>query len=645
MNKAIGALASEVLRRGLGVQKGVFKLFLDQAVIAGDLTTNVQVELTAENGAIELSRLSARLPGNARFRMSGNLKGTADAPVFKGPVSVQGRSLSRLLRWADVTSAPDAAKQSGAFTLAGTLVAGPQQVALEQFEGSLLDSAFNGAFSYVGGEQSAISLALKSDRMDLAKVLGSGASASSLWALLGAGTGTQGSEGATGGFGWLGTTRADADVSIGEVSFAGLGESSLDAKLTLSGGALDIRKLDLSSKSNVKIQAGGQLSELGGKPKGSLTLAMNAVSAQGLAELATFLEIPQIAERSPEQLASLAPLQLTSAIRSVQSEKPGLEVQIDGALGGSAVAVKLDLQGSPAAWRTSQIAVNGSLTNKSGLDLLQQLQPRLDRTDPAVFVGGGGTISLEASGVPETGMAVKSALKAAGTDWVTQGTYIASDAGNSFSGTTQLTATNTAAGLSLLGIRVAPGHRSHAASIGAAVESSAGTYRFANLNGNLGGARFSGEATVSTVNERPSISAQITANSASLPQLLAPLIAWRPEGQNQQSIRGVSRTDAYWPDVPFSSGQFKRLDGSISLTCRTSAAHRCPRRRQGKAAGQAVRPARSGYQTSKAACSAVHSRPMVRLVRAVKALRWKRRSTPVDFSSGRWRSARAAGRW
>ncbi|MDA7947621.1 MAG: AsmA family protein [Hyphomicrobiaceae bacterium] len=568
LNTAVAALASEVLRRGLGVEKGVFKLFLDQAVVAGDLATNVQIELSAEKGAIELSRLSARLPGNARFRLSGSLKGTAEEPVFKGPVSLQGRTLSRLLRWAGMTAAPDAAKQSGAFTLAGTLVAGPQQITLEQFEGSLLDSAFSGAFSYLSGEQSAISLALKSDRMDLAKVLGSGASARSLWALLGNGTESQGENAtaASGGPGWLGTTRIDADVGIGAVSFAGLGESSLNAKLTLNDGALDIRKLDLSSKSNVKINAGGQLSELGGKPKGSLTLAMNAADAQGLAALARFLEIPQIAERSPEQLAPLAPLQLTSAIRSVQSENPGLEVQLEGALGGSNVSVKLDLQGSPASWRTSQIAVNGSMTNKSGLDLLQQLQPKLDISDPAVFVGGGGTISLEASGIPETGLAAKSALKAAGTDWTTQGTLIWADTGQSFSGTTQMTAPNTAAGLSLFGIQVAPGHRSHAASIGANVESSAGTYRFTDIKGDLGGARFNGEATVSTLKDRPSISAQIAANAASLPQLLAPLVAWKPEGQTQQTIRGVSGTGNYWPDIPFSSSQLTRADGSISLT-------------------------------------------------------------------------------
>ena len=568
LNTSLAALAREVLRRGTGVEKGAFKVFLDQAVIAGDLVNNVQVELSAENGVIELSRLAARLPGNARFRMSGNLTGNADAPVFKGPVSIQGRTLSRLLRWAGVTSAPDAARQTGAFTLAGTLVAGPQQVALERIEGSLLDSAFSGAFSYVGGEQGAISVALRSDRMDLAKVLGAGASARSLWGLVAndAGASNTTSASASGGLGWLTGMRADADVSIGAVSFAGLGESSLDAKLTLKEGALDIGKLDLSSRSNVKVQAGGRLSDLDGKPKGSLTLAMSAPDAQGLAALAQFLDIPQIAERSAEQLASMAPLRLTSAIRSVQSEQAGLEVQLEGVLGASQLAAKVDLQGAPAAWRTSQLAVNASLTNKSGLDLLQQLQPRLDRSDPAVFVDGGGTLSLEASGVPETGLAFRGVLKAAGANWETNGTLQRTDAGNAFSGKTVMSATNTAVGLSLLGIRVAPGHRSHAASFSADVESSAGNYRFANIQGDVGGAGFSGEATLSTDKERPSLSAQIVANAASLPQLLAPLVAWQPEGQADQSIRGVTGTGTYWPDVPFRASQLTRANGSLSLT-------------------------------------------------------------------------------
>ena len=569
LNVAATALAGEVLRRGLGVEKGRFKLFLDQAVIGGDLATNVQIELTAGEGKIELSRLSARLPGGARFRLNGTLSGSEEAPVFKGPFSVQGRSLSRLLRWAGVTAAPDATKQSGAFTLAGTLSAAPQKMALENGEGSLLGSAFSGGFSYQGGSPGAVSVTLKSDRMDLANVLGSNASAQSLWGLFGAGSGApQDSAGSANGgaLGWLSDMRADADVSIGAVSFAGLGESALDAKLTLSEGTLDIRKLNLSSGPEVGIQAGGRLSNLGGKPKGSLTLAVRAATGKGLSSLAEFFDLPQLAKRSPEQLVALSPLQLTTAVRSVESEKAGLEVQIKGALGQSNVAAKVDLEGTPAAWKTGQIAVNGSLTNKSGRELLQQLQPRLTKADLATFADGGGTLSLEASGIAETGLQTKTVLKAGGSDWTTQGTYRLGEGGNAFSGSTRLFAPNTAAGLSLFGIHVAPGHGSKAASVSADVESSGGTYRFSNVNGDLGGAVFSGEAALDADNGRTSISAQIKADTASLPRLLAPLVAWKSDGQNSQAIRGVSSTGAYWPDVPFSSNQLNRTDGSLSLT-------------------------------------------------------------------------------
>ena len=68
----------------------------------------------------------------------------------------------------------------------------------------------------------------------------------------------------------------------------------------------------------------------------------------------------------------------------------------------------------------------------------------------------------------------------------------------------------------------------------------------------------------------PSFDAQIVANDAALPQLLAPVIAWRGGGGSQNAtgrnaIRGVTRGDGYWPDVPFNAQFLARSDGKFSL--------------------------------------------------------------------------------
>lgn len=569
LNVALAGLASEFLRRASAVREGTIKLFLDQAVLAGDLATNVQIMLSAADNKLEISRLSARLPGDNKLELEGSLARDERGVVFKGPVSVSGTTLSRLLRWVGVASEPSAATQPGEFLLKGDLIAGPGRLSLEQGEGNLFGSAFNGAFTYHGGAEGEVSVTLKSERMDLARVLGSNASAKSLWALFGASgkkkDGDSIKANANAPLSWLGNLRASADVNIGAVSLTGLGESAVEAKLSLAKGTLDIRQMNIAASSGVSIQAGGRLTGLGDKPKGNLTLALHAENGESLASLGEFLEMPNIAKSSTERLAAMTPVQVTAAIRSVEGASAGLDVQLEGSLGKSDLQLKLDLQGAPSQWSASQIALQSSLTNESGIQLLQQLRPHLKQSDLAMFKSGAGSLSLEASGVANAGLKTKIILNAGGANWTTQGTYRVEDDSNTYSGTTAISAGSTAAGLALIGIRVAPGHGSEPASISAGVESNGGVTRLSQVKGTLGGASFSGEGQLDMAKDRPVITARITADKASLPYLLAPMVAWQTNGVNSQEIRGVSDVESYWPEVPFNTGLLGSADGSFSL--------------------------------------------------------------------------------
>jgi uncharacterized protein involved in outer membrane biogenesis len=561
LNEALAGLASEILRRASSVREGSLNLLLDQAVLAGDLATNVQVSLSVADNKLELSKLSARLPGDNRISANGFLTTDEGGVVFKGPVSFSGTTLSRLLRWAGLATQPSAATQPGEFLLKGELTAGPDRLLLEQAEGNLFGSAFNGAFTYRGGDKGEVSVTLKSDRMDLARVLGSSASAKSLWALVGkSGNKKDGKP-----LGWLGNLRAAADVNIGAISFAGLGESALEAKLTLDKGALDIRQMNLTSSSGVSIQAGGRLTGLGDKPEGNLTLALHADTGAGVASLSEFLDLPTIARSSPERLAAMTPVEVTAAIRSASPDSTGLDVQLEGSLGKSDLQLKLDLKGAPAEWTASNIALQGSLTNASGAQLLQQLRPHLKQDDLVAFSAGAGSISLEASGVANEGLQTKMILKAGGANWIIQGKYQVAAAGSSFSGTTSISTPNTAAGLALIGVRGAPGHGSEPASLEASVESTGGVTRLSDVKGTLGGATYSGEGQVDMSKDRPAFKARIAADAASLPRLLAPIVAWQRGGDNPQEIRGVSKVEGYWPDAPFNTSLFDSTDGTLSL--------------------------------------------------------------------------------
>lgn len=569
LQTVLSGFADELLDRTSSIREGVVKLQVDQVVLAGDLSTNLSTTLTTKDNAVGMADFSVDLPGSNKLSMEGTLKRSEEKEtVFAAPISLTGQSLSRLMRWAGIEADPDVAAQPGEYSLKGNLTAARSMFELTDAEGNLFGSAFTGSLTYRGGENGDLNVALKSDRLDLARLLGAKASAKSLVSLFGLDGSQQENTDSEvpSSTGWLDGVRAEADVNIGAVTLTGLGESALEAKLVRSKDALDIRRLQLTSKGNVDIQAGGRLTGLSGHPQGSLTLAVQADSGAGIRSLGEFFEMPGIAERSPERLAALTPLRITAAVKSVSPESPGLDVQLEGSTGKSDLLMKVALEGKPAEWRSARIDLQGSMKNQSGIDLLQQLRPELTDADLDSFATGGGLLSIEANGVANDGLQTKLTLDAGGANWTMQGAYSTGETESGFSGTTTLAAKNTAAGLALLGIRAAPGQGTEPINVSASVEGAQDVYHFSDLKGEVGGASFTGNLRTDMSKDRPVFTFAINSPQASLPRLFAPIIAWHREKENSAAIRGVTMQEGYWPDAPFDTSLMEEADGSLALT-------------------------------------------------------------------------------
>ncbi|MHA1164191.1 MAG: AsmA family protein [Alphaproteobacteria bacterium] len=568
LNTALGGLAKEILDRVSGVKQGSLKLFFDQAVLAGDLTTNLRASLDIADNKLEVTSFSAKLPGNNRLRLEGTLSAGKTGPVFTGPVSLNGDALLRLFRWAGVSQPANSITQQGEFLLKGKLTLRPDGIALRDGEGELFGSAFNGGFNYRGGVDGEISLTLKSERMDLARLFGSSGSKVTLRDFIAAERVESEDAPFSQSLAWLGKLQARADVSIGAISLPGLEDGVLEAKLALKEGVLDIHKLLVNSGKDLNIQAAGRLTGLNSEPQGELTLAVQAGTGQGLSALGAFLNVPENVLGSPEGLAAFAPVNVTAAIRSSEpeeSEAKGLSTLLEGTVGTSDLKMKIDFAGAPADWISGRLGVQGSMTNASGKALLQQLRPQLRTNDLAGFDEGEGTLSLEVNGVPESGMQTRLFLNAGGTNWTTQGTYRIEADQSSLSGTTAFTAKNVAAGLTLLGIHMAPGHAQMPGSFTADIESSSGKHVFKNLQGKIGDASFSGEMDVISREETTSIDADIEANKVSLPALFGSMVSWEPANSDAGMIRGVSKVDGYWPSNRFNTALFDEINGTLKL--------------------------------------------------------------------------------
>ena len=567
LNTALGGLAKGILERVSGVKKGSLRLFFDQAVLAGDLTTNLRASLDIADDKLKVTNLSAKLPGNNRLRLEGTLSAGERGPVFTGPVSLSGDALLRLLRWAGISQPANSITQQGDFSLEGNLTLRPDGIALRDGEGELFGSAFNGGFSYRGGDDGEISLTLKSNRMDLAKLFGSSGSKETLWDFIAAERVEGEQDSLNRSLVWLDKLHAKADVSIKAISLPGLEDGALEAKFSLKDGVLDIQKLLVNSGQDLNIQAAGRLTGLKSEPQGELTFAVQAGTGQGLSALGAFFNVPENVLSSPEGLAAFTPVNVTAAIRSSESETKtkGMSALLEGSVGRSDLKMKIEFAGVPAGWMSGQFDIQGSLTNESGKALLQQLRPQLGTGDLAGFDEGQGMLSLEVNGVPESGLQTKLLLDAGGTNWNTQGTYRIDKDENSLSGTTAFSAKNMAAGLRLLGIHMAPGHAQMPGRFTADIESSSGKYVFKNLQSQIGAANFSGEMDVSLGQETTSINAEFEANSVSLPALFGSMVSWKQANGDARTIRGVSQVDGYWPGSRFNTALFGELNGTLNL--------------------------------------------------------------------------------
>ena len=563
---ALSSLAGEVLDRTSSVRDGSITLLFDQAVFAGDLSTNVNSNIQIEEGKLKIADLSVRLPGDNRLKLSGVLARDEQGVGFEGPVSLTGDSLSRLLRWAGMETDADLVAQQGNFAIAGKLAVLPRKFSLGEMEGDLFGSAFKGDLAYETGDQNTLSVSLQSDRMDLARVLGSKASARALLTALKGNSGEQGdAAGGSGLAGWLGKTHADADINIAAVTLAGLGETAAEMKVAFDQSSLDIKHLQLTSGTDATIQAGGRLAGLDGTPQGNITLAVQANNAKGVVAMGEFFELPALADRTPERVAALTPILLTAAVKSAEQEAPGLDVKLEGTMGKSDVVLNMDMQGLPSAWREAKLALQASLSNKNGKELLQQLRPGLTSAALEDFSAGPGAISLETNGTPAKGLDTKLVLGSGGTNASMKGKFTVGESMSRFSGSTSLTARNTRAGLALLGVQIPEAHGTDVMQASADLEWADSVYEFKNIKGELGGSVFEGDIRADRSKERPRIAATVRAAEASLPRLIAPVLGWNADHARSQEIRGLSDPGMYWPEVPFNARFLDSVDGSLSL--------------------------------------------------------------------------------
>lgn len=216
------------------------RLGIEQATLGGDTINRVDIALQQTKDRLEISRLSADVPGGSRIKLAGGITGLAprsmlqalpgtdastpaatsppgarpgapsmttapaEAALFQGPFHLHGQNLTRFLAWAAPGSNLHIQEGAGAFSLAGTLSLGRGRVGVTGMRGEVAATAFEGEASLTipqagpapatqptpqqaqgaGRGRPELYLSIDSDRLDLRPVLSGTIKLDDVWRAL-----------------------------------------------------------------------------------------------------------------------------------------------------------------------------------------------------------------------------------------------------------------------------------------------------------------------------------------------------------------------------------------------------------------------------------------------------------------------------
>ncbi len=565
---ALAMLADRALSQASQFRSGRLRLAIDQAILAGDIVNDFAVDFSIDGEGLELANVSGRLPGENEVALKGRLESEETGPIFDGDVTLVGRKMNRLLRWAGWQGeALPATAETAEFSIQAALSASPQELILEKVTGTALDTAFTGSMRYETAPRREFSLTLDSDRFDMVRLLGPSVTPRSLLAgVLGEPT-DNGKEGKTKSpenesASWWQRTAAEFDLRIGTLIVPDVGDVALDAKVLVAEGNVDIRRLVVSSKTGLVVRAEGALSSVGGQPDGKLTMSVDGPKRESLEALVALLEIPRD-KVGETQLDALSPMRIVMALESKGEGDRALEARIGGTLGVSNVSLTGRYQGDLAAFESAELGLRGTVSNQDGRALVSQLFSHMTPESLKRLGAERGILSLSIDGTVASSLETRLSLDAAGIKLVLDGKSQWKDGGLQLGGRTALRAEDFAAGLVLAGYDLGPQDVPQPVALRAQLAKAGMIYEFSELNGQIGEEALKGRLRVDLSKSVPVLDADLNVSRSSLAGLLSPTVDWRRKKATRPSRRKKSKP--YWSEQNFASDFLAGISGQIAL--------------------------------------------------------------------------------
>jgi uncharacterized protein involved in outer membrane biogenesis len=579
----LGRLVSFGLQQAATVDQANVTVTVAQVSLGGDLVGNVDLDLAAADGALQIGRLTADLPGETKLQASGRIEAPRQQPEFDGAVDLSGSKLRTLTRWAIGDRELPGQTASGDFALSAKLRVSPARLSLDDVKGTLSGTKFQGRLRFDAGKTRSLYLTLNSDRLDLRDVFGPSFSLAA-WLPRAAAATTKSAQGAnigpsappkasTNPLAGLSTMEAHVALHAGTLLLPDAPAGSLDADLVYANDTLHIATLNFVSPGAVSLNASGQIDQLSKAPAGQLSFALSGQKPQSLKVVAELLGLPDRVSRT-DYLARLAPLDLKGTLKADrQQDTTDASLDIAGTANGASIAVHGTALGNLDRLADARIDAGGSVQNADSEALLGALFPglaaeRLKQRLAALPQSKSG-LNVTLSGTPNRKMT--GSIKLIGPvnlsftgDGSLQGSAL------SLNGDVAAKTDDAALLIGLSGLEVPPSAKSVPVTLDATLSKQAKTIDLAPVSLTLGKDSVQGEAHLRFSAAGPEFSLDANADSLSLPSLLGVLVAWERTPSTEQILGSITQgTAAVWPARGFALAPLSWARAQVDLKAKT----------------------------------------------------------------------------
>ena len=351
----------------------------DAVTVGGTTIQSLQGGLRFDGRNWSLNDFKFRAPGLTEVKVSGRLDNTSQGLLFRGPADLESGDLKMLMAWLE-GRAGSPSGQAETLTAHGVVTVSSERFALEQLTAALDQEKMEGRLAYAwaaNNRPATLDGQLRAADLDI----------DALWAFAKAANSDGGFE----------VPREVAlALNIGRATFAGIDVHKIDAQVKFDAGILRVDRLSIGDVGGAALDVSGHIDELSSKPRGRLTLNLDANALNGLTSIAGKFapQAPAAFRGFPERFIDrLAPAKLHGVLTVDHGASAGATAKLDlaGQVGALRLALTGEAQGEPDHLGDASLRAQAKVDGDDGGALLRLLG--LDRVAAVDQLPGQLTIS------------------------------------------------------------------------------------------------------------------------------------------------------------------------------------------------------------------------------------------------------------